>query len=99
MKGRTPNKAEQDYFDKVRDSGCIICDIFHNTYTPGVPHHLDGKTKPGAHYKTICLCWNHHQSNDSNPAYESVHGNKTRFEKRYMTQDELLVTTNRVIDG
>lgn len=33
-------------------------------------HHLDGKTKPGCHQKTIGLCQWHHQGR---PMFESTH--------------------------
>ena len=91
-------KDELDRLQKIADIGCIICKLYEEEYSPCSIHHLDGKTKPGAHFKTIGLCGRHHQSDDANPLYDSVHGNKFRFEKRYKSQAELLKITNELIE-
>lgn len=97
MNGRKATKNEQLWMDKICQLGCIVCKLHHQTWSPGSPHHIDGARKPGAHFKTICLCHVHHQADDSNQKYESVHGNKARFEKRYGTQLELLEKTKEAV--
>ena len=99
MKGRTPTKDEARHLFLVREMGCIVCRKFGKS-TPGVPHHIDGKTKPGAHFTTINLCQNHHQTSDSvnkPPLWISRHGDGRRaFENRYGTEAELLRETNNI---
>lgn len=97
MNGRTPTKDEKAWLDAITQLGCIVCLKEFGIYSPGSPHHIEGSRKPGAHKITICLCWPHHQSDDSDPRYESVHGNKYRFEKRYGSQYELLEMTQELV--
>ena len=97
MKGRNPNKTEKIWLDSICQIGCIVCKLHHGVFSPGLPHHIEGRVKIGAHLKTICLCHKHHQADDSHPAYESVHGNKYLFEQRYGTQSELLEKTKEII--
>ena len=92
MKGRTPNKEEKAWMDKITALGCIVCYNDLNVYTEGSPHHIDGKTKPGAHLLTICLCGRHHQI--PGEGYVSRHGDgKARFEKEYGLESKLLEIT------
>jgi hypothetical protein len=54
-------------------------------------HHIDGRTKPGAHFLTLPLCGPHHQQDDSDPRGRiSVHGRKATFQARYGMQMDLL---------
>lgn len=99
MKGRTPTKKEKQWLNKIGELGCIVCRIHHGVFSPASPHHIEGRVKPGAHFKTIPLCFNHHQADDSYPEYESVHGNKYLFEERYGTQWELLEKTKEIVNG
>ncbi len=75
--------------DKVRELGCIVC-LNDGDHTPPAIHHTDGKTKPGAHYKTIGLCFFHHQEGSDCEDFTSIHPHKSVFELRYGTQDKLL---------
>lgn len=99
LKGRTPNKAEKQWMDKVSQFGCIVC-----WETLGIPHswceihHLDGKTKPNAHFKTIGLCYKHHRDQSNNPMWVSRHKNKKQFEDRYGTEEHLLERTKLYIN-
>jgi len=82
------SKAIKAYWDKVASIGCIAClqDGIHNDYVS--IHHIDGRTKPGAHYKVLPLCGPHHQTGgETAPA---IHPYKARFEAKYGTQAELL---------
>ncbi len=94
MKGRAPNKDEKEFMDKMCEIGCIVC-LNLDYETPEVtPHHMEGKTRPGAHYKIIPLCSNHHQVPDIKGRWVSRHGpgkntGKALFEEEYGTEEEL----------
>ena len=90
MKGRKPSTDEQEWLTAICDLGCCVCLLFHETYSPCMPHHIDGKTKPGAHFKSIGLCHNHHQGGYDDDVCVSRHTNKTSFEAKYGTEKELL---------
>ena len=90
MKGRTPTAAERRHMDKVAALGCIACrkDGLHNTVVS--IHHVDGRTKPGAHMRVLPLCAGHHQDGTGAPGLTAVHPWKKRFEQKYGTQEALL---------
>ena len=91
MKGSTPTKAEKALWSRMSALGCIACaqDGIKNTHVS--IHHIDGRTKPGAHKKVLPLCAPHHQQDDTDPIQRvAVHPNKARFEQQYGTQIELL---------
>jgi len=96
MKGRTPTKEEKAWLDAICQIGCIVCLNEFNIYTPCMPHHMDGKTKPGAHFKTIGLCDGHHQNGGPGVAFHAT-GKKT-WEARYGTQKALLEQTKMLIN-
>lgn len=58
-------------------------------------HHIDGRTKPGAHFKSIPLCGGHHQLPDvwEAPRWLAFHMNPTAFAALYATQYRLLAMT------
>jgi hypothetical protein len=90
MKGRTPTAEERRWMDAAGQLGCIACHHL-GVHSPQVSlHHIDGRTKEGAHFKTIPLCHFHHQGGDMRGEFVSVHPWKTRFEERFGTQLELL---------
>jgi len=97
VKGRTPTAEEDRYMDQVRDLGCIVCRLFQGVESPAEIHHIDGKTKPGAHFKTIGLCELHHRSGQNNDHCISRHPWKKRFEHRYGTEGELLERTRELV--
>ena len=89
MKGRNPTAAEKVWLSSICDSGCIVCLEFLHIKTEASPHHIDGKTKKGAHFLTIPLCGRHHQI--PGDGYTSRHGDgKARFEAAYGSELELL---------
>jgi len=90
VKGRTPNKMEKLWLDLICQLGCIVCRNEMGVVSPCEPHHLDGKTKTGAHFLTIPLCWNHHRSGINTTKCVSRHPYKKEFEKRYGTEETLL---------
>lgn len=91
MKGRPPTADEARFMSAIADLGCIACrkDGWDN---PDVSvHHIDGRTKPGAHLLVLPLCAGHHQDGTGpNPTLIAVHPYKARFEERYGTQRALL---------
>lgn len=90
MKGKSANKQEKAWMSAICELGCICCYNEFKIFTPAMPHHLNGKTKKGAHYQTIPLCFQHHQSGRNDAECVSVHPHKAAFEKRYGTQENLL---------
>lgn len=97
MRGRKPNKEEQEYLSRVADVGCIVCLLTEEVFTPPEIHHIDGKTKKDAHFKAIPLCHYHHREGSDNEAYTSRHPYKVRFEERYGTEQYLLEKTKELI--
>lgn len=99
MKGRPPTAEEARFMDAIASLGCIACkkDGWHN---PDVSvHHIDGRTKPGAHFLVLGLCAGHHQHGTGpNPTLIAVHPYKARFEERYGTQRELLAECVAVLE-
>ena len=91
MKSRAPNAAEKSHMNLVGSMPCIACekDRMHNPYIS--LHHIDGRTKPGAHFKVLPLCAQHHQHDDSDlMGRVGVHPYKARFENMYGTSEQLL---------
>jgi len=98
MRGRTPTKAEQAHMDRVRELNCIIfrndLDIYDS---PAAIHHVYGRTKEGAHFSVLPICYLHHQSGQNNIVYVSIHPNKAAFENRYGTEQELLIQVEELL--
>jgi hypothetical protein len=90
MKGATRTRAEKHLHDRLASIGCIACraDGVHNTVVS--IHHIDGRTKPGAHERVLPLCAGHHQDGTGAPGLIAVHPWKRRFEAKYGSQLSLL---------
>ncbi|MBI8355370.1 DUF968 domain-containing protein [Pseudomonas aeruginosa] len=91
MKSRTPTRYEKHIHDRMASEiGCIACrkDGIRNMHVS--IHHIDGRTKPGAHLKVLPLCAGHHQDGTGAPELIAVHPWKRRFEEKYGAQLELL---------
>jgi len=58
--------------------------------SPAAIHHVYGRTKEGAHFSVLPLCYNHHQGGYYGVPCVSRHPYKTMFEKIYGTEQELL---------
>lgn len=95
LSGKTPTKAEKKRIDVICEFGCIVCYLYLDIYSPALPHHIDGKTKPGAHYLTLSLCDPHHSPYGEEGV--ALHSNKTRFVDNFGTELELLVKINELI--
>ena len=95
MKGRNPNTTEKAFHDLLaREIGCIACYIdsgrsMRNHYCS--IHHIDGRTKPLAHWMVLPLCAGHHQDGSGQPGLLAVHPWKRRFEQQYAPQLLLLI--------
>ena len=75
--------------DRVSQLGCIVCLKQGVGYNPCEIHHINGKTKPNAHFQVIGLCYEHHRKGgDSEPI--SRHPYKNRFIAAYGTEEQLL---------
>ncbi|HEX8414221.1 MAG TPA: Ref family recombination enhancement nuclease [Sphingomicrobium sp.] len=98
MKGRAPTAAEQTFMDAIAGLGCIACSK-DGIANPWISlHHIDGRTKPGAHLMVLPLCAPHHQQDDTDPMQRpSVHGRKATFTARYGTERELLAECIRIV--
>lgn len=86
FKSRTPTAEERRFMTELCSRGCCVCRKFYGVYTEASPHHMDGKTKPGAHLHILPLCSRHHQVSDTQKPkrWYSRHGDsKTEFEKAY----------------
>ena len=77
--------------------GCIVCRVHYDCYSPAEVHHIDGKTKPDAHLKTIPLCFRHHREGVNGKLYVSRHPFKHDFEERYGTEESLLQKVKELI--
>jgi hypothetical protein len=89
MKGKAPSKAEKGYHDRLASVvGCIACRKDGRVNHHVSIHHIDGRTKPDAHWLVLPLCAPHHQGTGGNAI--AVHINKFRFEQQYGSQLELL---------
>lgn len=98
LKGRTPTAEEARFMDQVGSLGCIAC-AKDGIINPWISlHHIDGRTKPGAHMLVLPLCAPHHQQDDSDPVGRlSVHGHKAQFTARYGTELELLAECRKLL--
>lgn len=86
MKGRKPTADESRWMSQVADMGCIVCRNEFNLFSPASIHHINGKTKEGAHFDTLPLCPQHHQHGGYGVA---LHAGRVEWERRYGTQQEL----------
>lgn len=61
LKGRTPTAAERVVMDALGKLPCIAC-LQHGKESLLISlHHIEGRTKPGAHLLLLPLCIYHHQ--------------------------------------
>jgi hypothetical protein len=99
MKGRPPTADEARFMSAIAGLGCVACR--HDGWSnPDVSvHHIDGRTKPGAHLLVLPLCAGHHQDGTgTNPTLIAVHPYKARFEARYGAQLALLTECMAMLD-
>lgn len=95
LAGRTPSKEEQLWMDRIVQVGCVVCRIFKQVESPAEIHHLDGKTKPMAHARSLPLCPRHHRITGKD--WVSRADGKKAFESEYMSEDDLLEVTQALV--
>jgi len=83
--------------DDVQSLGCIVCRRHGRTETPAEIHHIDGKTKQGAHFHILPLCYFHHRQGSDSELFTSRHPYKRRFEERYGPEMELLFIVEEMV--
>ncbi|MDQ2139565.1 Ref family recombination enhancement nuclease [Alcaligenaceae bacterium B3P038] len=91
MKGRAPTSEQKRFHTMLCEFvGCTACRQ-HNVFTQHVSvHHIDGRTKPSAHWLVLALCAGHHQDGTGARGMIAVHPWKARFEAKYGSQMEQL---------
>jgi len=101
LKGRTPTAAERVVMDALGKLPCIAC-LQHGKESLLISlHHIEGRTKPGAHLLQIPLCDHHHQH--AAPAAiradfpwlvpvhaDGITGGKAEFSRHNGTESELM---------
>lgn len=92
MKGTTPSAKQKRFHDLLASNiGCQACYQDNGVRNTHVSiHHIDGRTKPHAHWHVLPLCAGHHQDGYGAPGMIAVHPFKARFEQRYGRQLDLL---------
>jgi len=94
VKGRAVTSEQKRWHDLLaRQVGCIACRVsmgIVNNYCS--IHHVDGRTKPHAHWYVLPLCAGHHQNGYGGEGFTgiAVHPYKARFETEYGAQSDLL---------
>jgi hypothetical protein len=83
--------------EAVRDLGCIACWLLFGQYRIAAIHHTDGKTKPGAHFKVLPLCFQHHQDNQGDPQFVAIHQGRKTFIRDFGTDEELLINVQELL--
>jgi hypothetical protein len=98
MKGRQPTAEEKRWMSDVASLGCVVCHREGKGNTPAEIHHLDGKTKLGAHFHIIPLCYFHHRQGSDTKLFTSRHPYKRRFEDRYGPELELMFIVEEMVN-
>lgn len=85
----SPTRQEKILWLRMAAHGCVACkqDGFVNLAVE--IHHLDGRTKEGAHRRVIPLCAGHHRDGAGLPGLVAVHPWKARFAARYGAVEDL----------
>ncbi|MCY1561388.1 Recombination enhancement, RecA-dependent nuclease [compost metagenome] len=79
----------------VHGVGCIACRVDSGDFNDFCSiHHIDGRSKPHAHWNVLPLCGAHHQTGGEGVSF---HHNKARFEARFGKQRELLERCMRIL--
>lgn len=86
MKGKSVTAEQKRFHDALASLGCIACRLDGNDQPMVSIHHIDGRTKPDAHWLVLPLCAGHHQNGTGAPGLIAVHPWKARFETHYGNQ-------------
>ena len=107
--GRALTIADKERRTKIHAGNCMACaqrdiDLTGSGYVQW--HHLEGKTKPGCHDKTVGLCqWHHlgHPMNGETYAYSrerygpSLAKGSKPFHREFGSDSELLARQNDLL--
>ena len=96
MKGKNRTAKEKLFHDELAQFGCIACHIEGRINTHVSIHHVNGRTKVGAHMQVLPLCGPHHQ--DQGQGVIAVHPWKARFEEKYGNQYDLIEKCKELIN-
>ena len=96
MKGKNRTAKEKLFHDELAQLGCIACYIEGRKNTYVSIHHVNGRTKQGAHMQVLPLCGPHHQ--DQGQGVIAVHPWKARFEEKYGNQYTLIEQCKELIN-
>lgn len=94
MKSRFASVSDKKWMMAISDLGCIVCKNLGYGFSPAAIHHIDGKTKKGAHKKTIPLCGAHHQTGGYGVA---LHAGRKHWEDQFGTQQKLLMQVQKLL--
>lgn len=92
-----PTKSQKSFHDQLAQIGCIACRIDGRINTHISIHHIDGRTKPNAHWLVLPLCGRHHQDQGIHGVI-AVHPWKRSFEAKYGNQYDLLEMCKKIIE-
>lgn len=99
MKGSSPSVKQKKYHDLLcQRIGCVACLADGNPNHHVSVHHVDGRTKPMAHWMVLPLCAGHHQDGYGEPGMIAVHPYKARFQERYGRQMDLIEQCARSLE-
>jgi len=91
MKGRRVTAEQLRFWDLLaREVGCIASRLDGIQDDQVSIHHIDGRTKPNAHWLVLPLSAGNHQDGTGGPGRIAVHPHKARFEEKYGRQIDLL---------
>ena len=92
-----PNRSEKLHWSRLASEvGCIACRVEGRRNDFISIHHVNGRTKPGAHMQVLPLCGAHHQTGGEGVA---IHHNKARFERNYGSQISLMEMCEQILSG
>lgn len=88
---RRRTKAESAHILRIKNMGCIACELYLGRYTsPCDAHHIrngQGTSQRAPDFETIPLCKPHHQTGGHGVA---IHAGQRTWEEKYGTERELL---------
>lgn len=97
MKGKSVTAEQKRYHDALTSLGCIACRLDGNHQPTVSIHHIDGRTKPHAHWLVLPLCAGHHQDGTGVPGLIAVHPWKGQFEALYGSELSLLQSSHELL--
>lgn len=97
---RTPTIEEARWMSAIVRRGCVACDLDQGPPRPAVAvHHILRGGQRIGHLFTLPLCDPGHHQNGQQFGMVSRHPWKARFEAKYGTEMELLMTLRAAIGG